>query len=56
MGAIIGIIKTIFISIILTLANMTFNNDVNSIILNDIIRLLKIVKEIAKNPLTCKDN
>jgi hypothetical protein len=35
---------------------MAFNNDVNSIILNDINRMLKMVEEIASNPLSCKDN
>lgn len=35
---------------------MAFSSDVNSVILTDIIRMLKIVKEIASNPLSCKDD
>jgi hypothetical protein len=53
--AIINICKTIFVALILTMGNLFFAKDVNELALNDINRMLMKVKEIATNPLSCKD-
>ena len=54
-SSIINICKTIFVAVILTMGNLFFSKDVNNLALNDINRMLKKVKEIATNPLSCKD-
>lgn len=53
--SIINICKTVFVAVILTMGNLLFAKDVNQHALNDINRMLWKVKEIATNPLSCKD-
>lgn len=48
---ILSIIRTLFVSAVLTIASMQFSSDVEIFILGPIEKMLEKVKRIAKNPL-----
>ena len=54
-GAIINIIRTIYISIILTFGAYLFSKDADKLALRPIERMIEKVNRIAKNPLSSKD-
>ena len=49
--AILGIGRTIFVCVVLSIASIYFSNDATVLVLNPIERMLEKVKMIAKNPL-----
>jgi len=51
----LNILKTLCIAIIISLGTIVFNNDINSLALWNINRMLNKVNQIATNPLSCKD-
>lgn len=53
--AILGICRTIFVSIVLTLGSMYFSKDINDLALRPIERMIRKVNQIASNPLSSKE-
>ena len=51
LNAILSLCRTIFVTIVLTVAAMMFTGDVEKIVLDPIESMLKTVKRIAENPL-----
>lgn len=53
--AVLGILRTIFVSIVLTLGSMYFSKDINDLALRPIERMIRKVNQIAANPLSSKE-
>ncbi|CAD8178473.1 unnamed protein product [Paramecium octaurelia] len=51
LNAILSIIRTIFVSIVLSVAAVLFSRDVQELILTPVEKMLETVKKIAENPL-----
>ena len=47
----IGIARTLFVCIVLSVGSIFFTNDANNLVLNPIDRMLEKVKLISRNPL-----
>jgi hypothetical protein len=53
--AVFGILRTIFVSIVLTCGSMYFSKDINDLALRPIERMIRKVNQIAANPLSSKE-
>lgn len=53
--AVLGILRTIFVSIVLTLGSMYFSKDINDLAPRPIERMIRKVNQIAANPLSSKE-
>lgn len=53
--AVLGILRTIFVSIVLTLGSLYFSKDINDLALRPIERMIRKVNQIAANPLSSKE-
>jgi hypothetical protein len=51
LNAILSIVRTIFVSIVLSTAAVLFSKDVQDLVLTPVERMLETVKRIAENPL-----
>lgn len=47
----LSIVRTIFVSVVLTIASIQFNSDVEIFVLGPIEKMLEKVKRISRNPL-----
>jgi hypothetical protein len=54
-NAIIGITRTIFVCLVLTLGALFFSKDANELALRPIERMIEKVNKIARNPLASKE-
>lgn len=54
-NAILGITRTIFVSLVLSLGAMFFSKDANDLALRPIERMIEKVNKIARNPLASKE-
>ena len=54
-NAILGITRTIFVSLVLSLGAMFFSKDANDLALRPIERMIEKVNRIARNPLASKE-
>jgi hypothetical protein len=54
--SILGIMRTIYVCVVLTIASIYFTNDANRLVLGPIERMLEKVKLIAKNPLAASSD
>lgn len=51
MNAILSIVRTIFVSIVLSAGAILFSSDVENLVLTPIENMMKKVRRIAENPL-----
>lgn len=54
--SLLGIFRTIYVCLVLTIASIFFTNDANKLVLGPIERMLEKVKLIAKNPLAASSD
>jgi len=55
MDAGLNIVKTVFVCIVLTLGALFFTKDANELVIIPVEKMVDIVKEIARNPITATE-
>lgn len=55
LNAILSIIRTLFVSVVLTVGALYFSKDSNNLVIEPISQMLKKVYEIGKNPLKARE-